>query len=429
MQYFTLLTSFFVLAFTANTQNTYFPPNSNNNWDTLDPINLGWCDDSIQVLYEHLEEMNSKAFIVLKDGKIVLEKYFGTFTQDSLWYWASAGKTLRAFAVGIAQEENLLNITDTTSEYLGQGWTSLTSSQEEKITIWHQLTMTTGLDDGVPDPDCTNSNCLTYLDEPGDRWAYHNGPYTLLNNVVENASGISFNNYFTTRIKTPTGMDGLFIPVGSNSVYFSKARSMARFGLLMLNNGNWDGTPLMNDLNYFNDMITPSQNLNPAYGYLWWLNGQSSYMIPGFQISVNANLLPNAPQDTYSALGKNGQIISISPSNSLVVIRMGNSAGNGLVDFSMTDNIWYHLNKLECTNLEVDELTDNYLVSPNPFNDYITLKNISTIKKVSFYDLKGALVKQVTELTKQIPTSDLEKGAYLLSIETESGIFRQKILK
>jgi len=51
--------------------------------------------------YRLVENFN----IEVKDGKIVLEKYFGTFTKDSLWYWASAGKTLTAFLVGKAQDE------------------------------------------------------------------------------------------------------------------------------------------------------------------------------------------------------------------------------------------------------------------------------------------------------------------------------------
>ena len=68
---------------------------------------------------------------------IVLEKYFGTHTPSSVWYWASAGKTLTALAVGIAQQESYLNIHDTTSSYLGNGWTSMPLSQEQKITIKH----------------------------------------------------------------------------------------------------------------------------------------------------------------------------------------------------------------------------------------------------------------------------------------------------
>ena len=78
-------------------QNLYFPPITTNQWDTVVLTELGWCADQLQPLYEFLEDHNTKAFIVLKDGKIAIEKYFGTFTQDSIWYWASAGKTLTAF--------------------------------------------------------------------------------------------------------------------------------------------------------------------------------------------------------------------------------------------------------------------------------------------------------------------------------------------
>ena len=136
-----------LLPATAATQSLYFPPNSGNTWDTISPQSLGWCQPKIDSLYDFLELQNTKAFIVLKDGKIVLEQYFGTHTQNDPWYWASAGKTLTAFMTGIAQQEGFLSIDDTTSQYLGTGWTSCTQAQEEKITIRDQLSMTSGLND------------------------------------------------------------------------------------------------------------------------------------------------------------------------------------------------------------------------------------------------------------------------------------------
>jgi CubicO group peptidase (beta-lactamase class C family) len=62
--------------------------------------------------------------------------------------------------------------------------------------------------------------------------------------------------------------------VGFNNIYFSTARSMARFGLLNLNKGIWDTVPILNDTNYFTEMTTTSQDMNRSYGYLWWLNGK-----------------------------------------------------------------------------------------------------------------------------------------------------------
>ncbi len=76
----------------AISQDLYFPPLVGSAWDTISMSELGWCPENLPASYEYLDDKNTKAFIVLKDGKIVLEKYYDTFTKDSLWYWASAGK-------------------------------------------------------------------------------------------------------------------------------------------------------------------------------------------------------------------------------------------------------------------------------------------------------------------------------------------------
>ena len=181
---------FFCLCFTASAasaQQLYFPPLTGNTWETVTPASLGWCEQYLDSLDEMLDNTNSKAFIILKDGKIAHEKYFDAFTQDSIWYWASAGKSLTAFLVGLAQEQGHLNIHDKTSDYLGTGWSAVPPAKEDSITIWHQLTMTSGLDDGVPENFCTLDTCLQYMADAGTRWAYHNGVYHLLHDVIEEA--------------------------------------------------------------------------------------------------------------------------------------------------------------------------------------------------------------------------------------------------
>ena len=84
---------FLILAAQVSAQSLYFPPISGGPWETVSPASLGWDESKIQPLFDYLQASNSKAFIVLKDGKIAIEHYFGTFTADSNWYWASAGKT------------------------------------------------------------------------------------------------------------------------------------------------------------------------------------------------------------------------------------------------------------------------------------------------------------------------------------------------
>ncbi len=416
-----------IISFSVNAQSLYFPPNTGNTWATISPTSLDYCQSKIDSLYDFLEAQNTKAFILLKDGKIVLEKYFGSHTQNSPWQWASAGKTITAFITGIAQQEGYLSISDTTSAYLGQGWTSCTSTQEDRITIRHQLTMTSGLDDGVSDHYCTLDTCLIYKADAGKRWAYHNAPYTLLDDVIVSATGQTLNSYVTQKLKNPTGMTGAFIPVGSNNVFFSTARSMARFGLLILNKGNWNGNQIMTDDTFFNQMVNTSQTLNHAYGYLWWLNGKQSYMVPGLQIVIPGTLFPQAPADMISALGKGGQFLNIVPSQNLVWLRMGDEPDNTLVPFLLNNDIWSYVNDLQCTTSVIDSKgyqRNVVQMFPNPGEDILHLKSERQISKIEMLNIQGQVVNTVypNAYDINIPTESLSKGMYFVKIEMDNGM-------
>ncbi|MGB2458274.1 MAG: serine hydrolase domain-containing protein [Flavobacteriales bacterium] len=345
---------FVLVSVTLNAQ-SYFPPISSSNWDSISPSSLDYCQANIDSLYDYLDANNTKAFILLKDGKIVLENYFNEHTDTSNWYWASAGKTIIALLTGIAQKDGLLDINTSTSSYLSEAWTNTTPEQESMISLWHQLTMTSGLDDGVEDPYCTLDTCLVYLAEAGTRWAYHNGPYTLLRNVIENASGLGINNYAFQKLTSPIGMNGVFVYEDYNSIFFSTARSMARFGLLILNEGQWNQNDILGDDVYYNAMINTSQEHNESYGYLWWLNGKNSFMVPQTQYVFDGQLSPNAPSDMFAAMGKNGQFINIVPSENMVWIRMGDAPEETLVPFNFNDEIWTYINQLNCEASNVNE--------------------------------------------------------------------------
>lgn len=323
----------------------YFPPMNSTTWETVDMQELNWNVQEAQALYDLLEEKDTKAFIVLKNGKIAIEKYFGSFTSNRTWYWASAGKTLTAFTVGIAQENGLLSIENKTSDYLGVGWTSAAPELENRITIKNQLTMTSGLN--ALFFSCVKPDCLKYKADAGTRWAYHNGPYTLLQSVVSAAANEDWNLYFNSNLRDKIGMDGEWVANGNNNTYYSTPRSMARFGLLCLNNGVWDTKTILDDMRFINDMKNTSQNLNKSYGYLWWLNGKESHMGTGSQQVFSGSLIPNAPVDTYAGLGKNDQKLYIVPSKGLVIVRMGEDAGENQLGPSSFDNLlWEKINVL-----------------------------------------------------------------------------------
>ncbi|MDB9782667.1 serine hydrolase, partial [Winogradskyella sp.] len=97
--------------------------------------------------------------------------------------------------------------------------------------------------------------------------------------------------------------------------------------------------------NYLEDAINSSQDLNKAYGYMWWLNGKSSFRLPQSQVEFTGSLIPNAPSDMYAALGRDDQKIYVVPSKDLVIIRMGNAANDQNFALSNFDNeLWSYIN-------------------------------------------------------------------------------------
>ena len=323
----------------------YFPaPQRFAEWETTEPADHGWNATAEPELDSYLESKGTKAFLILKSGRMAKETYFGSFTRDSVWYWASAGKTLTAFCTGLALQEDLLQLEDATAAYLGGGWTSAPVEKEPLIQIRHQLSMSSGLDDTAF--DCVVAGCLQYTADAGERWAYHNGPYTLLQSVIAAASGESFAAFFNSRLRDPIGMEGFWFSTnGSNNVFFSTPRSMARFGLLVLGEGSWDSTPVLDRPGYLEQMTSTSQQLNKSYGYLWWLNGKDSYRLPATQVQFPGSLIPNAPADLIAGLGKNDQKLYVVPSLDLVIVRMGEDAGENLAGPSSFDNaLWEKIN-------------------------------------------------------------------------------------
>ena len=327
----------------------YFPPIDSAIWETKSVASLGWNQNAVQPLLDYLQLKNTKSFMILVNGRIVMENYFNGHTATTLWKWNSAGKTLTSTITGIAEQEGFINTNNKVSDYLGTGWTSAPLAKENLITCKNLLKMNSGLDDSLGD-DVSPSN-LQYVADSGTRWAYHN-VYVKLQDVVEQTTGQSWNNYFNTKLRDKIGMSSTgvwYAGTGVNyglKIYFSTTRSMARFGLLALNNGNWNGNQVINST-YLNQATTTSQNINLSYGYLWWLNGKNNYHLPQSQLTFAGSIIPTAPNDMFMALGKDDQKIYVVPSKKMVVIRMGDAADTvnmALSDFD--DVLWQKINAL-----------------------------------------------------------------------------------
>lgn len=293
----------------------YYPPLTGSTWETISPEKVGWNVTKLNELIDYVEDNNSTAFIILWKGRIVTENYWRNTTASSSFKIFSASKSVAAFLTGLAQEQGKLNINNKVSQYLGTGWSNATLQQENAITIKHLISMTSGLDDS-----------LNFEAAPDTKWHYNTIAYHRIYQVLAAAYGQTNTEYTREQLWDKIGMQHSFWDVepGNGPSMSCSGRDMARFGLMIMSNGKWNGTPVMNDMSYYQAMLNSSQQLNPSYGYLWWLNGKSFYLLPGTTDErSDHSLMPNAPSDLVAALGYGDKKIYVVKSKDLVVIRHG----------------------------------------------------------------------------------------------------------
>ena len=297
-------------------QELYFP-GTDGDWETRSPESLGWDLKALDAVLEYVKESNGKSFLILKDGRIVAERYWTPRGAAHTQYIMSSGKSMTAFLVGIAREQGELKLEQPAIDFLGAGWSRASDVQEKAIRIEHMLDMTSGL----------NAR-MAYEGEPGSIWKYNTEVYQQLHPLLERAVGSTMQEFSRKVLFEPMGMRNSQFRYHS---FVMNARDMGRFGLMILAKGNWNGQPIMKDRTYFDAMLDSSQQLNESYGYLWWLNGKESFRTVGRQRkALPGPLVPDAPKDMICANGKGGQRIYVVPSLGLVVVRLGDNPADGL---------------------------------------------------------------------------------------------------
>jgi CubicO group peptidase (beta-lactamase class C family) len=327
----------------------YFPPLAGDDWSTVSAAGLGYDSAALRGALDWAGSQKSTAVVVLWRGRIVAERYWQgwTIAKDSII--ASAGKTVSAFLVGQLQEQGRVRITQTVSSLVGNGW-SRSPGTEGRITVQQLLSMSSGLDDS-----------LKFVAEPGTRFYYNNPAYYQTFDVMLRAAGQAVTS---TAAMNALSRSQLFDRIGMRTagwipnldtgelgfVLSCSARDMARFGLLLLNRGRWDGTPILGDTAYLRAMTSSSTEHNPSYGYLTWLNGKAQHRIPGPYAlpTLTGPIIPSAPSDLWAALGKGDKKIYVSPSLELVVVRHGqeadgNEGNNPLALSGFDEQFWQRL--------------------------------------------------------------------------------------
>lgn len=330
------------LAVDPRTLAPYFPPTTGAAWDTVSGARLGYDTAALTAALDWAGTQRSTAVMVLWRGRIVAERYWKGWTPAKDSIIASASKSVLSAIAGELARSNRLSLDSTATRYLGAGW-SRSPGTEPRITVRHLLGMMSGLNDS-----------LQAVVQPGTRFYYNNPAYYQLFGVVQAASGESVNALSRRVLFDRIGMSGSTwlpnIDTGELGwILSSTARDMARFGLLALHRGRWNGVPILADSAWFSASWRATPPDNAGYGLLWWLNGSSSYRIPGpylFPTQPGA-LIPSAPADLVAALGKGDKKIYVVPSLELVVIRHGEeadaSAGNPLAVSAFDEQWWRKL--------------------------------------------------------------------------------------
>lgn len=325
----------------------YFPPDDGN-WQGVEPAVAGWDEALLSAALDVAGQRQSSGVVILLNGRILAERYwegpdsavYKRFLQGedaaghAIEDVASAQKSVVAVLTGMAQERGYLDINDPVSDYLGAGWSQATPAQEQAITIRHLLSMTSGLDTD-----------FTFVGNAGSRWLYNTPVYHSTMRVLMAATGLDRNELTVGWISAPLGMANTSwtprpwadaaIAVGLSTT----ARDLARFGLMIQAGGRWRDEQIIADQTFLAAMLTPSQVLNPAYGYLWWLNGQDFILGtgPAARRSDGA-MISAAPADLVAMQGAGDRKLYLVPGMGLVISRLGYTGGEAGDSFN--DAFW-----------------------------------------------------------------------------------------
>jgi CubicO group peptidase (beta-lactamase class C family) len=307
----------------------------------ISPVRIGAEADLVvsrggKGLDDFLRDTDTLAFLVVHEDRLVHERYFGGATRESLQTSFSVAKSFVSTLVGIAIDAGLIgSVDDPVTDYVPE--LAARDPRFRQITLRNLLTMSSGIhyeEGGFPWPFGDDTYTYYGVDlrdvavsrvridgPPGLAWQYNNYHPLLLGLVLERATGTTVSDFMARRLWQPlgAGTDATW-SLDSERSGFEKLESglnarpvdYARFGLLFLHNGEWNGRRIVS-----RDWVRAATGADPTadpayyhgYRYFWWLDADR----PG----------------RFYALGKYGQYIYVAPDADAVVVRFGRDWGVG----------------------------------------------------------------------------------------------------
>lgn len=288
--------------------------------------------EALRPLLDQALQDGATSLLVMRSDLVLAERYAPGWSADRPREVASVAKSLVAVLIGMAIDDGFIRDLDQPAADFIPQWAG---DDRRGITLRHLMSMTSGLDDaglalrGVRGDQFALNAAAPLRAPPGTRWAYNTPAYHLLFHILVRATGETVEAYAARRLLGPLGMNhtrwitnggqGADGPVTNYYSAASTARDLARLGTLVMDEGRWDGRPLIR-AGFVREMITPSQALNPSYGLLWWCNARPGSDATGL---IRGHRFPRSPRETVAALGAGGQALMLVPSLRLVVVRQG----------------------------------------------------------------------------------------------------------
>ena len=293
------------------------------------PVNVGLVGAPLDY---YLEQHGTRAFLVVHHDRLVYERYFDGAERTDRQTSFSAAKSFLSTLVGIAVDEGKIRLDDPVTAYLPK--LEERDPLFDRITVRDLLTMSSGIgyaEHGMPWSD----DALTYYgtdlrdlaltnpdieEPPGTTWRYNNYNPLLLGLILERAPKTSVADYMAEHLWQPLGAEGdASWSLDSTESGFEKMESgvnalpvdYARFGLMMLHEGRWNGNQIVSE-RWVREATAASTDHDPAdfYQYLWWVGPRQE----------------DAPAPFY-AIGKYGEVVAVFPEHDMVIVRLGATDG------------------------------------------------------------------------------------------------------
>lgn len=286
-------------------------------------------------------EWNTRAVVVVQSGSIVAERYAEGFDATTPLTGWSMTKSVTSTLIGIAAGEGHLDISQPA------GLPEWSDDARAQLTVDQLLRMSSGLDFSEVYGAFGDATHMLFVapstvayaarsplaHEPDAVWSYSSGTSNLLQRILRRAVGEeSYHAYPRTALFDRIGMRSAVIEpdaggdfVGSSFMY-ATARDWARFGLLHVQDGTWEGERLLPE-GWVTYATAPTEAApRGEYGAQWWLNA-------GSPDDSQDRRWPELPLDAYDASGFEGQNVLVVPSRDVVIVRLGLSPDREVWNF------------------------------------------------------------------------------------------------